>query len=143
MFLCGKGQYRQAEGFFLKAVEDDHYVHTSGAYENAGLCVLSIPDTDKARLYFKKALEQDPLRKQSFFELVKLDIKEGQGEEALDIVLNNPQFNKDPQILKLSEQVAREAGRDDLAAEFKRLMQDNKNISDKTGAENEYNSHNG
>lgn len=142
-FLCRQGEYRQAERYFLKAVEDEHYIHTAGAYENAGLCVLSIPDTAKAKTYFKKALEQDPMRKQSLFELVKLDIKAGEGKAALDTLLNHPELNKDPEILALSERIAREAGRDDLAAEYKRMMQDNKNYSDNTGADNEYNSHNG
>jgi type IV pilus assembly protein PilF len=72
-FLCRRGHYRAAETYFLKAVNDAQYEHTASAYENAGLCAMAIPDYPKAIHYFKKALEHDPLRKQSLNELVKIE----------------------------------------------------------------------
>ena len=72
-FLCRRGHYRVAETYFLKAVNDAQYEHTASAYENAGLCAMAIPDYPKAMHYFRKALEHDPLRKQSLNELVKIE----------------------------------------------------------------------
>jgi type IV pilus assembly protein PilF len=50
-FLCRQAKYEKAESYFLKAVKDEQYINTAGAYENAGLCALAIPDNDKAKLY--------------------------------------------------------------------------------------------
>jgi len=118
-FLCRRGDYRKAEIYFLKAVQDMQYLHTAGAYENAGLCALSSLHDDKARLYFKKALNHDPSRKVSFYELVKLDNKTGHNAEAFaliqkhgDLVLN------DKVLLSLAEVTSRKAGRDDIAVQY-------------------------
>lgn len=71
-FLCRQKNYQLAEHYFLKAVKDMQYLNTSGAYENAGLCALEIPDFHKAKLYFTMALNQDPSRRESLNELAKL-----------------------------------------------------------------------
>lgn len=122
-FLCRQGAYKNAEIYFLKAVNDMHYVHTSGAYENAGLCALAIPDVDKARLYFTRALNQDPTRKNSLYELIQLESKMGHHTEVFsllqkysDLVLN------DPVILSLAEDIARKNGKYDLAAQYKHRL---------------------
>jgi len=72
-FLCRRGQYKDAITYFMLAVHDSQYEHTSAAYENAGLCAILIPDKKKALYYFKKALQQDPSRKQSRDELTRIE----------------------------------------------------------------------
>lgn len=74
-FLCRNGQYALAEAYFLKAVKDVEYEHTAGAYENAGLCAVAIPDYAKAKKYFTQALEQDPSRQESLYQLVNIEMK--------------------------------------------------------------------
>ena len=74
-FLCRTGHYKQAEIYFLKAVNELHSIHSAGAYENAGLCAAAIPDDKKAIYYFKKALEQEPNRKQSLAEIARIERK--------------------------------------------------------------------
>ena len=81
-FLCRHSNYREAQVYFLKAIHDTQYEHTAGAYENAGLCAAAIPDDKKAIYYFKKALEHDPLRKQSLNELVRIELKRGHKRQA-------------------------------------------------------------
>ena len=85
-FLCRRAQYREAQTYFLKAVNDAQYEYTAGAYENAGLCAAAIPDYPKAVQYFTKALEHDPSRKQSLDELVKIEIKRGHERQAQAIL---------------------------------------------------------
>ena len=82
-FLCRHGQYREAENYFLKAVKDNTYEHTAGAYENAGLCVKEIPDLVAATKYFNKALVQDPSLNQSLYELVNIEMAQKHNKEAL------------------------------------------------------------
>lgn len=60
VFLCKQKQYSQAEKLLLKAANEENYLNTAKAYENAGLCALEIPDDKKAKAYFAKALQQDP-----------------------------------------------------------------------------------
>jgi type IV pilus assembly protein PilF len=59
-FLCRSGNYNGAIAQFMAAVQDNNYLDTSSAYENAGLCAMKIPDRKLAMSYFNKALVQDP-----------------------------------------------------------------------------------
>ena len=122
-FLCRQGQYAQAETFFLKAVNDVQYEHTAGAYENAGLCASAIPDDEKAAEYFMKALQQDHSRKQSIYELLKIDIKLSRFDEAMKIIQKYPeQVMHSRDLLKLAAKVAHQVGKPELEEEYKRLM---------------------
>ncbi|MFI4963205.1 MAG: type IV pilus biogenesis/stability protein PilW [Legionellales bacterium] len=143
-FLCRQGDYQKAETYFLKAVKDLHYLNTSGAYENAGLCSLAIPDKDKAKHYFGAALGQDPSRKQSLYELVLLESKAGNDGEALkqlekhpDLVLNDPAF------LELAKDLANKTGNATLAAQYETNFRNMGSNTDNSGEKNEYNNHNG
>lgn len=143
-FLCRQGEYEKAETYFLKAVKDMQYVHTAGAYENAGLCALAIPNNEKAKLYFSKALKQDPSRRGSLYELVKLESKMGHDSEALsqlqkypDLVLNDSVF------LSLAMDIARQAGNESLAAQYEASFKKMELKNDNSGVDDEYNSHNG
>jgi type IV pilus assembly protein PilF len=59
-FLCRSHRIDEAEKMFLKAATLPNYLNTAKAYENAGLCALTIPDKNKAKYYFEKASKQDP-----------------------------------------------------------------------------------
>lgn len=107
-FLCRKGQYKQAEVYFLKAIKDANYEHTAGAYENAGLCAAAIPDYTKAAAYFNKALEQDPSRKQSLYEWVNIEMKLGHKDKALACLRHHQELvRSDPALLVLAKKMAR------------------------------------
>ena len=140
-FLCRQGKYREAEGYFVKAIKDIGYDHTAGAYENAGLCVLAIPDNKNAAKYFSKALEYDPSREQSLYELVNLEMKQGNTDEALmylqkysNLTLHNRT------LLGLAVDVSRKADKIELEADYKLRLY---SFADNTGGNNEYDSNNG
>jgi len=141
-FLCRRGQYQQAEAYFLKAVKDVQYENSAGAYENAGLCAMAIPDYTKATSYFAKALEQDPARKQSLYELVKIEMKLNHTNEAFSYLQKYPILSlRDPTLLKLAVDIAHKAGKIELEADYKQRLQQ---LSDNIGViKNEYNSDNG
>lgn len=71
-FLCRSGKFTESIEHFVLAIKDPQYLEISGAYENAGLCALKIPDKKLAQMYFAKALETDPNRSVSIVELNKL-----------------------------------------------------------------------
>lgn len=119
-FLCRQGAYAEAETYFLKAVSDPQYEHTAGAYENAGLCALAIPDAKKAEQFFSKALKQDPSRKQSLAELVQLEIKHSQFDEALANLQKHPDLVlHSPDMLAFAVETSHQLGKSDLEAEYK------------------------
>jgi len=120
-FLCRRGQYSQADVYFLQAIKDAGYEHTAGAYENAGLCAAAIPDYTKAAGYFSKALEQDPSRKQSLYELVNIEVKLGLNDKALACLLDHEELTRsDPVLLALAAKVAHKAGRADFKLRLQR-----------------------
>jgi type IV pilus assembly protein PilF len=144
-FLCKQGEYKKAETYFLKAVKDPQYINTAAAYENAGLCVLAIPDTEKAKFYFNKALNQDPSRRESLYELVKLSSKEGHDEHAFQLLQQHPELVVDDKIfLDLAKNIANKIGKYEVAAEYENsLVKLDTKIDNSSGVNNEYNSHNG
>lgn len=81
-YLCSHGQYRKSLGYFLNAVKDPHYLTTSEAYENAGLCALLIPDRSLAKQYFNKALAIEPERANSLLEISQIYFNEGDIQKA-------------------------------------------------------------
>ncbi|HAT1659492.1 TPA: type IV pilus biogenesis/stability protein PilW [Legionella pneumophila] len=143
-FLCRQGDYKNAEIYFLKAVKDQNYVNTSGAYENAGLCAMAIPDHDKAIIYFTKALNQDPSRKESLYELVKLQSKIGHDKEALDLLQKHADLVlNDKVMLGLAKDIANKTGQYTLAAEYENSFNKMEPTNNISGVNDEYNSSNG
>lgn len=141
-FLCRQGDYKQAEFYFLKAAADLRYVHTAGAYENAGLCALSVNQVEQAKPYFIKALNQDPSRKVSFYELVKIETKSGHNASAYALIQNHADLVlNDRTLLFLAKEVAEKAGQYDVAAMYKQTIKKMDPNLDIGGANNEYNNH--
>jgi type IV pilus assembly protein PilF len=58
-FLCGVGKQKEAERYFLTAVEDPFYDTPAIALSNAGSCALAIGDLDKAESFLRQSLEYD------------------------------------------------------------------------------------
>lgn len=71
-FLCRTGKYSKAVEEFVKAANEPSYLHSAGAYENAGLCAMMIPDKIAAKGFFLQALNNNPNRKTSLYELAKI-----------------------------------------------------------------------
>lgn len=119
-FLCRQENYAEAEVYFLKAVDDPQYEHTAGAYENAGLCALAIPNAQKAEQFFLKALKQDPSRRQSLSELVQLEVKQDRFSEALVNLQNHPDLVlHSREMLALAVNASHQLGKLEIEAEYK------------------------
>lgn len=143
-FLCRSGNYSDAETYFLKAVQDVNYVHTSGAYENAGLCAGAIPDYKKAETYFSKALEQDPRRKQSLYELASIELKQDKPDNALAYLQKYQELSlADPELLAMALLAAHKTGQSDIENDYKERLSKLNNFTGNSGVQNEYDSNNG
>ncbi|MBA2652349.1 MAG: type IV pilus biogenesis/stability protein PilW [Tatlockia sp.] len=119
-YLCRYGDYKEAERYFLNAVKDVHYVHTAGAYENAGLCAAAIPDYPKALQYFNQALKHDPQRKQSLYELVRIELKQNHAEKALAYMKTYSKLTlNDSALLTLAGEAAHRLGKSKIEEAYK------------------------
>ena len=74
-FLCEQERIEEAEKEFLKAVENPLYTEAAGAYANAGICVLKIPDKIKAEQYFQKSLELNASQRSSLYQMALLSFE--------------------------------------------------------------------
>lgn len=143
-FLCRQGQYQKAETYFLKATADEQYINTAGAFENAALCALAIPDKEKAKVYFGKAFNQDPSRRTSLYELVKLESSMGHDNEAYELIEKHPDLVLNDKIfLVLAKKIATKAGKNDIALAYDNSLKGLEHNIDNSGVNNEYNNHTG
>ena len=136
-FLCRMGNYKEADSYFLKAINDTTYEHTAGAYENAGLCAQEDHQIDKASVYYVKSLKLDPSREQSLYELVKIKVKQGKLNQALSYLKEYPRLTHQHQhLLKLALDVAQKAGKIELEVDYNAQLN---HFSEQTGGNDEYN----
>lgn len=141
-FLCRQGKYAEAEKYFLRAVADMQYVNTAGAYENAGLCSMEIPDLNKAKTYYIKALKQDPGRRESLHELALIYQKEGHPQQALDELQKHPELVlKDSELLMMARDLARRTGNSDLANQYDTYYKTFSINTGMSGVDDEYNNY--
>ena len=75
-FLCRHGKYRAAIAQFKLAVSKPRYLQDGGAYENAGICALHIPDKKEALQLFQKALLNNPNQTASLLHLSQLSYQD-------------------------------------------------------------------
>ncbi len=136
-FLCRRGEYQQADSYFLKAIKDEQYVNTAAAYENAGLCALSIPNEKKAKEYFNDALSQDPSRVMALYELVKIESQQKNNDKALKLIQEHPDVVlHDKTFLELASNIATQAGFPELASEYQSTANKLTTLND-SGVKNE------
>lgn len=76
-FLCRQGNYKAAISEFLTAINQKDYAFVAGAYENAGMCALRIPNRPLAEQYFEKAIDNNPNMPYSLLCLARLNFKNG------------------------------------------------------------------
>jgi len=72
VFLCERGSPKDAMDLFIKAANNPHYSTPDGAFTNAGLCALRIPDQGQAEQYFRKALQINPNQAEAMAQLAQL-----------------------------------------------------------------------
>jgi type IV pilus assembly protein PilF len=119
-YLCRHGHYKESEGYFLKAVKDVNYLHRAGAYENAGLCAQAQAEYSKAKHYFSQALNHDPQRKQSLYELAKIELKQNHADKALGYMKSYSRLTlNDTALLSLAVDAAHRLAKAKLEETYK------------------------
>jgi type IV pilus assembly protein PilF len=60
VFLCGQGKTREADTYFMQAVQDRSYATPEAAWTNAGVCAQRAGDAVRAEADFRAALHINP-----------------------------------------------------------------------------------
>lgn len=122
-FLCRRGQHRQAIEYFKAALQDDEYLNKAELYENAGICASYIPDFIQAEQLFSLALEREPNRSKTLYELAELYQKQGQIERAYEYITRYLHHAVEPPdyALELGIQLAKQKGKHHEAETYSRL----------------------
>ena len=73
-FLCKMKRYKDAEQEFLVAANNAFYVSPELPLVNAGLCLETLPDMQKAEMYYRQALEKDPAFGPALLQMARLSL---------------------------------------------------------------------
>ena len=77
-FLCRSGRYHEGEQRFLQALKNSLYERPELAYSNAGICVKTAGELDKAETYFRAALERNPKIPAALISMSELNVAKRQ-----------------------------------------------------------------
>ena len=101
------------------------YKRPDEAYENAGLCALRIPDSAKAEKYFRKALEINPKRHSSLYQLAQLNFDNHEYLKARAFLQRYFSIAaQSAQSLWLGVRIERELGDEEALAQYTKLLLD-------------------
>ena len=125
VFLCDQKRYQEAEKRFLKIAAMTSYKRPDEAYENAGLCALRMPDLVKAEKYFRKALEINPKRHSSLYQMAQLSFDTHEYLKARAFLQRYFSISEQtPQTLWLGIRIERELGDEEALARYTKLLLD-------------------
>lgn len=117
-FLCAIGRYDDSIKEFLAAVRNPLYGTPSVAYANAGICSLRKKDTVNSEIYFKKALQIDPLMNGAAYQLAQLQFNKKDAIAAKESLQNAMLTQPTPEMLWLAIQIERAVGAKDAEASY-------------------------
>ncbi|MFA0439094.1 type IV pilus biogenesis/stability protein PilW [Vibrio sp. 10N.286.49.C2] len=122
-FLCKQGDFIDADRYFNRAIEQPYYYLVSASYENAGWCALKSNDINKAKTYFSKALDHQPLRPNSIIQLAKIEVSQNQLKEArLRLLAFNQRYGYQDPSLKVLIMLESKAGNPAMVSKYQALL---------------------
>ncbi len=93
-FLCNQDRIDEAEKEFLTAIDNPLYAQADSAFVNAGICVLKIPDENKAEKYFQEALTINPRHRGALYQMGRLAFQRKNYEEASYYIQQYEQYGR-------------------------------------------------
>ena len=117
VFLCRQGRGDRAEEYFQKAAQNPRYTTPEAALTNAGVCMLSMGNLEKAEIYFRNALAKNPRFPDALFQLTDIAFNRDNLMQARAFLQRYmAAAPPNPQILWLGIRIERGLG-DEQAAE--------------------------
>lgn len=123
-FLCLGGKSKESLDYFVKAANNPRYATPDGAYSNAGLCALQIPDQVLAEQYFRQALQLNPRQPEPMYQLALMAYNQKKYLTARAFIqrFNALLPNSRPDVLLLGVNNERALGNQQGAADYAKQL---------------------
>jgi len=124
--LCRTGRFEEGEQRFLQALKNSLYQRPELAYANAGLCMQTAGEVEKAESYFRSALQRDPRIPSALLGMARISFGQQRFLPARAYMQRYEEVAAlDAQALWLAVRIERElGGRDAEQAYAERLRRD-------------------
>jgi type IV pilus assembly protein PilF len=122
-YLCR--QHRVDEGVtkLLQVATNPLYRTPELAYDNVGVCLVTVHRDEEAESAFKRALNARPDYAEGTYQLAELELAHGRALEARTCIEKFiAQYNPTPELLLVGVQAARTLGDQRSAAQFEKIM---------------------
>jgi type IV pilus assembly protein PilF len=128
-FLCAKGNYDEAQKYYIQAMKDPFYKTPAVLYANAGVCLVDHGGgvrLDEAEQDFRRALEVDPKNALALFYMAKLLYAKNDFFRARAFIQRFEDLGRpDPAALLLARNIEVKLGHADAAQTYaQRLRKD-------------------
>lgn len=117
-FLCARNRFDESIVEFMAAVRNPLYGTPAVAYTNAGICASRKNDLINAEIYYRNALQIDPLFNAPAYQLALLQFKRNDAFAAKTTLQNVLLTEPTPEILWLAIQIERAVGARDAEASY-------------------------
>ncbi len=123
-FLCRQSNYAEADKYFQKAINDQQYVNTGRAYQNAGMCAHLAGDNKKAQTDLQQALFANPDLSNAMMQLAIVDYELGAYQAGYQQALNyfHSGAPNNPTILWITIRLAKVTGNNDVATAYANVL---------------------
>ncbi|MEM8844679.1 MAG: type IV pilus biogenesis/stability protein PilW [Pseudomonadota bacterium] len=125
-FLCRQKKYKESENHFVKALADPLYQGKAAANLNAGVCLMEVPDYDRAEGYFKETLRLQPNNRVAMYQMAKLNYLQGNYAQAQSYIRDFEELSPhSPISLLLAYQIEKELGNTKIASSYAKELRQN------------------
>jgi len=124
-FLCGEGDFKQAEKYFSKAINTPIYPDIASALMNAGVCAKRAGRKSQANAYFRKALNRNNKLPTALIEMADAEFGQKRYRRAYSYIQRYEEVSKPTaKSLWLALRIAHfQKNKDDLASYAIKLEQ--------------------
>jgi len=126
VFLCRVNRLKEADTYFMKAIQTPRYPTPERAYENAGACARRIPDLDKAEAYLRKALSRNARLPVALYNMAEISFARERFLSTRAYLERFAEVAKPtPESLWLGVRAERKLGNKQGAQQYAKLLQTN------------------
>ena len=121
--FCARGQVKESDALFVRAVQDTDYPIPQQALQNAGFCAFKAGNFVLAEQRFRSALIADPQTVQSLELMSQIKFKQSNFFEARAFMQRREALGPlSVPLLQLAQQIEKSAGDDRAAAQYQKQL---------------------
>lgn len=122
-YLCQKGEYDKAVGYYEKTIANPFYKTPETAHENAGVCLMQGDKHEKAEHHFRQALRHNSQLPVSLYNMVVISAARGDNLKARAFIQRlHSVAALDERILKVGYEIETKMGNKRAANEYLAML---------------------